>query len=524
MLALTPLFFMTSCDEDGKIDWDQILSIFLQMLGWNKSPSDTEIPIDPPLTDDVTQPAISLERYFPPIGDQGRFGTCVTWATGYAMKTALNNIDGENFVTSPVDLWHLISTSKKSTKCNGTNFEPAFDALQSRGAARMSDVPFTNSTMTCDGPTGQGNSTNRLGQYRIIAFTAELSSVNPTGMTVENLKGHLIKNGPIAIGARLGERFMKWNNSSVISSDTEKVQGQHAYHAMVLVGFDDSRGVNGAFRVRNSWGPTWGDDGSIWVDYNFFITKFCFGAWIAANPGNTLRASESLRAAGSTNDLEMEVLKDYETADGSRVVEYNVRNIGLGTISADKNWSAVYLLFRKNRLTEKYILFQDFYSNEGASGQISSNSAGFAVFPSGNTITNVNIAPGSSAAEAMGGTRFAFEYRLPLDKNGDKLNGDFYMVLVADAFGNVDEMDKENNISFLTGETGEPIRIVNGKITNIPTQLKDIRTLVSESTPNNYSGIEILQTLQRQFKNGSLTRSVQQEGGLRSGKVAKQVK
>ena len=38
---------------------------------------------------------VLLEQYFPPIGNQGNQGTCVAWATGYNMKTALNAIDNK---------------------------------------------------------------------------------------------------------------------------------------------------------------------------------------------------------------------------------------------------------------------------------------------------------------------------------------------------------------------------------------------------------------------------------------------
>jgi hypothetical protein len=520
MLALMP-FFMGSCDEEGKINWNEVINILMEMLGWDFEKEDTDnVPDEDPYTDDdVTLSSKSWESYFPVIGDQGSYGTCVAWATGYAMKTALNKIDKKDFVTSPVDLWYMIEGRGKN--CGGANFDPAFIALQKNGAATLADVPFTGNKMTCDGVTGKGNADNKLGRYRIIAYTKEMNSSGPFGMTEANFKGHLQK-GPIAIGARLGDRFMKWNNSSVLSgTDSEKVNGQHAYHALVVVGFDDSKN---AFRIRNSWGRSWGDDGSIWIDYDFFINRFCFGAWVASNSDDLPEVSASLRSAGSANDLQMEILKDYETANGNRVVEYDIKNTGSATINASQNWSAVYLLFKKHRLSERYILFQDYYSNEGQKGKISSYSDGVAIYSAGNTVTNVDIASGSSAAEAMRGTRLAFEYTLPLDKNGNELNGDFYMVLIADAFGNVDEMDKENNFCFLTGRNGEPIKIVNGKITNIPTQLKDVRTLVSGADLNNYSGIEVLQTLQRQLKSGKFTKSVQQESGLRSGKVAKQVK
>jgi hypothetical protein len=528
MLALMP-FSMAGCDKDGNVDWNQVnevINALLEMLGWNFNAEDTEnVPDSDPYTDnDVTLESITWENRFPVIGDQGSYGTCVAWSTGYALKSALNNMDEDNnnnFIASPVDLWHLIGSGDKSSGCNGTSFEPALDAMQKKGVASMTEVPFTNKKMTCDGVSGIGNAANKLGAYRIIAYTEELSGNQSYGMTVANFKGNL-ENGPVVIGVRLGERFMQWNNSTVLSGiDSEKVNGQHAYHALVVVGYDDSKR---AFRVRNSWGTGWGDNGSIWIDYDFFLNHFCFGAWVANNPGQTLGTSSVLRSTNSSSDLQMKVLKDYETADGNRIVEYDIKNTGSDVISANKNWSAVYLLFRKNRLSERYILFQDYYSSEGTQGKIASNSEGVAVFPSGNTVTNVNIAPGSSAAGAMNGTRLAFEYTLPLDKNGDKLNGDFYMVLIADAFGNVCESELENNFCFLTGRNGEPINVTDGRITNIPTQTKYIRTLVSNSDPNNYSGIEIVQTLQRQLKNGMLTKIVQQESGLRNGKIAKKVR
>ena len=525
---------MTGCTEEVEAVVDQIVTYvqdFLKMLGWDPEKEDTDIPADE-ITDDEGLPPsldLTLGNAFPPIGDQGEYGTCVAWATGYAMKTYLDKKDKSSLntsspsdQTSPVDLWFLIKSSDKGKDCGGTNFDPAFNTMINTGVKSMAAQPFTNNKMTCGSSSSGDNSRTLLKMYRIIAYTNDLKGNGDFGNTVANIKGHLNLNGPVAIGARLGDNFMNCKNSSVLSSETYNYTGQHAYHALVVVGYDDSKG-KGAFRIRNSWGTGWGDNGSIWIDYDFFIKSFFFGAWIASNKDLNDISTVSLRSA-SPNDLQMEILKDYETAGGSRIVEYDIKNTGSATISAGENWSAVYLLFRKNRINERYILFQDYYGNEGAKGSISSYSNGVAINSSGNTLTNIDIVPGSSAAEAMSGKRLAFEYTLPADKDGNKLNGEFYMVLIADAFGNVDEMDKENNFCFLTGRSGEPVKIVDGKITNIPTQLKDLRTLVSESTPNNYSGIEIQQILERQFKKGKLKKTALQESGLRGGKVAKQVK
>ena len=37
--------------------------------------------------------SVDLTKKFPPIGDQGQYGTCVAWASSYNLKTALNGIE-----------------------------------------------------------------------------------------------------------------------------------------------------------------------------------------------------------------------------------------------------------------------------------------------------------------------------------------------------------------------------------------------------------------------------------------------
>ena len=45
--------------------------------------------------------------------------------------------------------------------------------------------------------------------------------------------------------------FMKWNSSSVLKSDTKDYNGQHAYHAIVVTGYDDSKELLGCVILGN---------------------------------------------------------------------------------------------------------------------------------------------------------------------------------------------------------------------------------------------------------------------------------
>jgi len=178
-------------------------------------------------------------------------------------------------------LWTIIPANKKGSNCDGATFKDAMDALIENGAASMADVPYDMSK-SCDASssTAKKDPNNKLANYRYIAFNQKLTGIGTkiVGMNEDNFKNYLAKSRPVLIGAMVGERFMNWNSSSVLSLDYnyELKSG----HGMVLVGYDDSKR---AFRVRNSWGTNWGDKGSIWIDYDFFLTNFCYEAFVAQN-------------------------------------------------------------------------------------------------------------------------------------------------------------------------------------------------------------------------------------------------
>ncbi|NTW23767.1 MAG: C1 family peptidase [Lentimicrobium sp.] len=281
---------LSSCTKEEVNEF--LNELLVQALAsWNADEENLdEIPEDLDINDETgTIPGkVDLASKFPPIGDQGEFGTCVAWAVGYNLKTALNGIDNgwtasqlaqSSNQTSPKDLFWAIPSAEKGADCNGTQFEAAMDQLISRGGASLATVPYTSLGDCSQSPPQewtQDASDNRLVNYRKIADQS-----NSASMTVTNFKNYLAEGRPIAFGAKLGDRFMRWNSDAVIDYDTYQNPGmQHAYHAMVLAGYDDAKN---AFKVINTWGNTWGNTGTIWIDYDFFVSSFCFAAFVAQN-------------------------------------------------------------------------------------------------------------------------------------------------------------------------------------------------------------------------------------------------
>ena len=514
-------FVFQGCEE--VVDLLDILS----QTGWLEDKEDMDnIPDDitPFDGDDTGIPSkVSLESKFPPIGDQGQYGTCVAWSVGYNLKTALNAIEKgwtssdlskTSNQTSPKDLWMAIPTSKKGTKCGGTNFEPALDALIESGVASLSSVPYTG-LGNCDG-TKTGDANNKLTNYRKIAYSSSLKRTSEdNGLTPDNFKGYLSAGRPIAIGARLGDRFMEWSNSSVISSDTYNNPGmQHAYHAMVLVGYDDDKH---AFRVRNSWGTSWGDNGSIWVDYNFFCKNFCFAAFVAQNVNSVsvgtggiegdLTSGYDLLAYDAWDAEDKTFKPEYDTR--SRKFTYDVYNSGTEIIKSSQRWTVAYLFYNATNANDYRIIFEDYYTNEFGPGEGKYTEDMGSVGLVNGWWNNASVLPGKKAGETEYPEGFIINYIMP------EITGKYYLVVMADAYDVIKEGNEDNNFYFITAENGKPLEFENGVIKNMPPHTKsgkvpdafgntETQTPVKHGNMNAYTPAEIRNMLLHDKKTGKL--------------------
>ena len=474
----------------------------------------------------------SLENKFPPVGDQEQYGTCVAWAVGYGLKTALNGMEkgwsasdlskSEN-QTSPKDLWFAINSTDKGPGCGGTSFEAALDALISKGAGSLSSVPYKDMGSCSGASTGYAN--NKLANYRKIGYNNTLDGGRGTdGMTADNFKSYLSQGRPIVFGAKLGDRFMRWNSSASISSDTYNNPGmQHAYHAMVLVGYDDSKN---AFKVRNSWGTDWGDKGNIWVDYDFFLKNFAFAAFVAQNPPppvdeevkeDNLLEGYDLLAAFAMDELDTE--KNPSGDPRKRGFSYDVYNNGKNPILASQKWTILYMYYDAFDANKYGIIYEDYYTNEyeelGSYGKYTETKA-----LAGGIWNHVNVQPGKKVGEVEFGSQgFYIPYEMP------RITGKYYLVVYADAYEKIRETNEDNNFYFIGAEGGKPLEFVNGVMQNKPANAaakvlakeggKIPRALAKSvqeigGSANAYTPAEIKILISQSKKNGTLAKKIVQ--------------
>lgn len=503
-------------------------------MGWLMEDEDTEsIPDDINLGTQFGSgelpSSVDLSAYFPPIGDQGQYGTCVAWAVGYNHKSYLEakaygytSFDNSKLF-SPKDLFWAIDNSYKGADCNGTNFAPAYDVIMSRGIATLYTVPYEDLGDCSNSP--ESSWTNDAGNHKIANY-------REIDIDKNTIKDYLAQGRPVVFGAKLGDEFFDYT-SGVLDYQSYGYSGQHAYHAMILSGYDDNMGTNGAFRVVNSWGENWGDNGGIWVDQDFFCNQdeFCFCAFVASDIVEDPDEDGDNEVDDPTSGYdvmawELNDIDDPNEYDQTwRVAYYNVYNAGETTLYAEDDWTICYVLYNAYDANEYQIILFDYYSDDYSdpnnnNGPIDDPAITDNIPAQGYWWNNVNVVSGQSVSDAVfsGDDPFQWGYKMP-----DDVTGYYYLVIIADAFDNYAEYDEDNNYSYFTDADGYPLYIENGVIQNAPAkslafktgipvkgQDADMQTVRTSNNLNAYTTDEIGKKLRYDMQTGELQKRIYQ--------------
>ncbi|WP_221029457.1 C1 family peptidase [Actomonas aquatica] len=256
------------------------------------------VPYKAPVTADTyanLPRAASLEQFTPTPGNQGPYSTCTAWAVAYHARTMLHGIERgitnrpqlDRLVFSPSFVYEKIKSPDAAPDCkSGTSIVNALELLRTSGVPPYSYVPYS-----C-GATINTDAVRKATEFPIvdyqILFASDLPQDDPFKLLA--IKKSLSEGSPVLIGFIVQQSFYRagvtWNELDTDAGAT----GQHGRHAMVVVGYDDTK-FGGAMRVMNSWGTKWGDQGFVWIPYadfnrNVFMAMQAYGKRPERQPYN----------------------------------------------------------------------------------------------------------------------------------------------------------------------------------------------------------------------------------------------
>lgn len=250
---------------------------------------------------------LSESESFPCVGDQGQIGSCTAWATTYYQfgyqVAAMNSWNAKYDTTkqfSPRWTYNYINGGTN----NGSTYHNAYDILKSQGAARYSEFA----------PTGVNNEKEyrewcldknimkealsyRITDYKYLSYASYTGKMTPITLPSSGclsvMKSLLNSGNVLTFSTDIGQ----WDYQQLNNQYNSEFNNQYVCikrfnsgdfvkpHAMAIVGYDDNitydlNGDNiiqdyekGAFKIANSWGTDYGNDGFIWVMYDALNKK-----------------------------------------------------------------------------------------------------------------------------------------------------------------------------------------------------------------------------------------------------------
>ncbi|KAI9998750.1 hypothetical protein PInf_003340 [Phytophthora infestans] len=187
-----------------------------------------------------------------PIQSQGSCGDCWAFSTAAAIESG-QCIHGGQKTLQKYSEQQLTSCDSQNHGCSGGAPIYAMKYVQQNGLCTENDYPFTSSDGTAAScSTGCSAVDTGIKGYKTVDDASGLASA--------------VAQQPVIIAVASGNNAWKQYTGGVISScDTSELD-----HAVVVVGYTDSE-----WKIRNSWGDSWGEEGYIRLERTSDTTGTC---------------------------------------------------------------------------------------------------------------------------------------------------------------------------------------------------------------------------------------------------------
>ena len=162
--------------------------------------------------------------------------------------------------------WNERDIENSVNQDSGASLGDGVAALQKYGVCSESTWPYVISQFTV----------KPINEAYIEASKNTLIQFNGCH-TVNDIKHSIANEFPVVIGVGLFDSFEYEATSAtgVVPIPNEQLENYIGGHCMCVVGYDDAKS---SFKVANSWGPSWGDKGYCYIQYDY-ISKYLMDAY-----------------------------------------------------------------------------------------------------------------------------------------------------------------------------------------------------------------------------------------------------
>lgn len=230
-----------------------------ELSSFDIPPNVDELPKTKPETTDDLPPRFDWRDTQGVVGrvqDQGECSSC--WAFGAcSIAESVYAINGTSFVDIS-EQW-LIDCNTEGWGCVGglialSYFVDQADSCGEVGAVTETAAPYTHRDGDC-----------HCGTERMTPLPAwGVISTENHPASVETIKRAIKENGPIIAVIDIDLPFLAYQGGIYNWNSLFRFPQSHL---VVLTGWDDTQGINGIWFLRNSFGPMWGEAGTMRIEY-----------------------------------------------------------------------------------------------------------------------------------------------------------------------------------------------------------------------------------------------------------------
>lgn len=189
-----------------------------------------------------------------PVKNQGQCGSCWSFSTTGALEGAFYIKTGtlDSFSEQQLVDCDNRKNGGKDMGCNGGLMDNAFTWIKKNGGlCTESDYPYTSGTTKTSGACV--TTCAIVKESDIVGFV----DVSPNS---DNAMMTALAKQPVSIAIEADQKNFQLYKSGVFTDSC----GTNLDHGVLVVGYGSMSGVD-YYRVKNSWGETWGDGGYIYM-------------------------------------------------------------------------------------------------------------------------------------------------------------------------------------------------------------------------------------------------------------------
>jgi len=193
----------------------------------------------------VTPPAAYIVPGQRPVLSQGMCGSCWAWAAKHLTQDALGG-------SVEVSAQNIMNCNKEGRDCAGGWTEKGFASIQTYGYRLEQEEPYRGRPTSCKGASPKR--VPKSGRH-----FSRITSENDVKKTIFGYK--------TSVGIKVQAENQTWKSfrGGLFATTDATCRHPKTNHAVTLVGWDNNRN---AWKLRNSWGNRWGEQGYAWLQIN----------------------------------------------------------------------------------------------------------------------------------------------------------------------------------------------------------------------------------------------------------------